>query len=155
MVSPVLFSSNSTEWATPQAFYERLNEEFHFTLDVCASEENHKCQTYFDIDTNGLLQKWDQPWWCNPPYGRGIGKWTQKASIALAPGVMLLPARTDTKWFHWDVLPHASELRFIEGRLSFVGAEAPAPFPSLLAIFSKKHLPTISVMRAYEHHNQV
>lgn len=150
MVSPALFSSASIEWATPQTFFERLNAEFHFTLDVCATAENAKCARYFDEETNGLAQEWTSVWWCNPPYGRSIGAWTSKAAISHgSTGVMLLPARTDTKWFHEDVLPHASEVRFVRGRLHFNGAESPAPFPSVLAIFRPRvFLPTLTTMGA-------
>lgn len=143
MVSPVLFSSATAEWSTPFDLFHRLDTEFGFTLDVCASAENHKVRRYFDLETDGLKQSWDgERWWCNPPYGRGISAWTTKARLSSpqSVGVMLLPARTDTKWWHNDVLPAADELRFIRGRLTFGKASAPAPFPSVLAIFRPRHI---------------
>jgi phage N-6-adenine-methyltransferase len=121
-----------------------LNDEFHFTLDVCASADNHKCARYFDEQTDGLAQSWEnETWWCNPPYGRAIGRWTLKAAVSSlnSVGVMLLPARTDTKYFHEDLLGTADELRFIRGRLYFGGATSPAPFPSVLAIFRPRRIP--------------
>jgi phage N-6-adenine-methyltransferase len=149
VISPVLFSSATDEWATPQAFFDRLNDEFHFTVDVCADAANAKCARYFDLAANGLQQSWTgETWWCNPPYGRAIGDWTQKAAAHAVDsvGVMLLPARTDTKWFHDDVLPFAYELRFIRGRLYFGGAPSAAPFPSVLALFGSRRLPRLTAV---------
>lgn len=148
MLSPVLFSSATDEWSTPQALFERLHGEFHFTLDVCADATNAKVARYYDLEANGLTQPWDAMWWCNPPYGRAIGEWTRKAATSDAPGVMLLPARTDTKWFHEDILPCADEVRFIRGRLYFGGAPSAAPFPSLLALFRTRR--RCAAMTAFE-----
>lgn len=152
MVSPVLFSSATAEWATPQPFYERLNQEFGFSVDVCASAESHKCARYYDLQTDGLKQVWSgETWWCNPPYGRSLREWTTKAALASldSVGVMLLPARTDTKWFHFDIWPVASEIRFIKGRLHFGGCPNPAPFPSMVVVFRPRiHSPALTVMEA-------
>ena len=75
-----MFSSKSDEWATPQKLFDTLNDEFHFTLDPCASIENHKCQTYFTMDDNGLMQDWgNHIVFMNPPYGKAIGNWVKKA----------------------------------------------------------------------------
>ena len=146
MVNKGLFSSKSVEWETPQILFDALNHEFGFTLDVCASEKNFKCEKYFDIKTNGLTQDWSgNICWMNPPYGREIGKWVAKAAKEARNGatvVCLLPARTDTRWFHdfiWDYInsiPRSGvEIRFLKGRIKFVGAKNSAPFPSMIVIF--------------------
>jgi DNA N-6-adenine-methyltransferase (Dam). len=132
----VHFSSETDEWPTPQDFFDKLNEEFHFTLDVCATPENAKCPRYFTKSENGLLQKWEGICWMNPPYGREIGQWVKKAyesAIGGATVVCLLPARTDTSWWHDYCMK--GEVRFIRGRLKFGGASENAPFPSAVVIF--------------------
>lgn len=131
----VHFSSKTDLWSTPQAFFDELNREFGFTLDVCANKDNAKCERYFEQAENGLIQNWDnEVVWMNPPYGREIGKWVQKASQATGGVVVcLLPARTDTKWFH-DYILGKAEIRFIKGRLKFGGQKNSAPFPSMIAI---------------------
>lgn len=97
-------SSNSDDWATPQYLFDNINEYFNFTLDPCASDLNHKCKKYYTIKENGLIKSWkNEVVFCNPPYGREISKWVKKAYDEYYNGasiVMLLPARTDTKWFH-------------------------------------------------------
>ena len=83
----VHFSSQTNEWATPQAFFDELNKEFNFTLDPCATDENHKCAKYYTEKDNGLLHSWDNEIvFCNPPYGRGIKQWVKKASEAAGGG---------------------------------------------------------------------
>jgi phage N-6-adenine-methyltransferase len=141
VLSPALFSSATCEWATPRDLFIALNHEFSFTLDVCATAENAVVPKFFTEQIDGLAQDWTgDTWWCNPPYGRGIGKWTRKAALSLgSTGVMLLPARTDTAWWNDDVL-QADEIRFIRGRLHFGGAASGAPFPSALAIFRPRIL---------------
>lgn len=135
MISPVLYSSRSEEWATPQDFYDELNSEFHFTLDVCATAENTKCQKYFTKEENGLLQDWgNETVWCNPPYGKNIAKWCEKCYHHKATAVLLVHSRTDTRWFH-DWVYHKAELRFVKGRLKFGGSKNSAPFPSMIAIY--------------------
>ena len=132
----VHFSSETDEWPTPQDFFDKLNEEFHFTLDVCATPENAKCPRYYTKRENGLLQKWEGVCWMNPPYGREIGQWVKKAyesAIGGATVVCLLPARTDTSWWHDYCMK--GEVRFIRGRLKFGGASENAPFPSAVVIF--------------------
>ena len=132
-----LFSSNTDLWSTPQEFFDKLNDEFCFTLDPCATEENHKCDKYYTKEQDGLLQDWkDEIVFCNPPYGREIGKWVKKAyeSRGSKPIVMLLPERTDTKWFHNYIYTYA-EIRFIKGRLKFGDSKNSAPFPSMVVIF--------------------
>ena len=135
MNNKLMFSSATDEWSTPQHFFDKLNEEFSFTLDPCANDTNHKCKKYFTKMENGLLQDWnDEIVFCNPPYGREIGKWVKKAAESKATVVMLLPARTDTKWFH-DYIYEKAEIRFIKGRLKFGGCKNSAPFPSMVVIF--------------------
>ena len=135
MNKDLMFSSATDEWSTPQDVFDKLNEEFSFTLDPCANDTNHKCKKYFTKTENGLLQNWDDEIvFCNPPYGREIGKWVKKAAESKATVVMLLPARTDTKWFH-DYIYEKAEIRFIKGRLKFGDAQNSAPFPSMVVIF--------------------
>lgn len=133
-----MFSSSTDLWATPQDFFDRLNAEFDFDIDVCASPDNAKCDTYFTKEQDGLSQSWGVTCWCNPPYGREVGKWVQKAYISSknegSTVVMLLPARTDTKWFH-EYIYNQSEIRFIKGRLKFGGSANSAPFPSMVVVF--------------------
>lgn len=134
-----MFSSSTDLWATPQDFFDRLNAEFNFDVDVCATPDNAKCDIYFTKEQDGLVQPWGGlTCWCNPPYGREVGKWVQKAYISSrdegSTVVMLLPARTDTKWFH-EYIYNKSEIRFIKGRLKFGGSANSAPFPSMVVIF--------------------
>lgn len=135
MMNKVHYSSKSNEWATPQKTYDELDNEFHFTLDVCADDSNAKCTRYFTQSDDGLAQSWDnENVWCNPPYGREIGKWVKKASEATGGVVvMLIPARTDTKYFH-DYIYCKAEIRFIKGRLKFGDAKQGAPFPSMIVV---------------------
>lgn len=133
----VIFSKNTDNWETPQSLFAELDREFHFTVDVCASEENAKCKTFFSKVQDGLQQKWSGVCWCNPPYGRQIAKWVEKASEAASHGntvVMLIPARTDTKWFH-EYVYGKTEIRFLRGRVKFGGSVHNAPFPSMIVIF--------------------
>lgn len=136
MNTDVMFSSKTDLWATPQDFFDKLNKEFHFETDVCALPENAKCAHYYTPEQDGLAQEWEGICWCNPPYGREIGKWVKKASEANATVVMLLPARTDTRWFH-DYIYNKAEIRFIKGRLKFGGQKNAAPFPSMVVIFRR------------------
>lgn len=131
------FSSNSNEWATPQDFFDALDKEFNFTLDPCATKENAKCVKFYTQEDNGLIQSWDNEIvFCNPPYGREIKHWVKKASEATGGVVVLLiPARTDTTYFH-DYIYHKAEIRFIRG-LKFGGHKNAAPFPSMVVVFRK------------------
>lgn len=134
-----LLSSKSIEWATPQDFYDKLNSEFHFTLDPCANETNAKCTKYYTRSEDGLKQDWAREIvFCNPPYGRELGKWVRKCRMeSWKPNtkvVMLIPARTDTRWFH-DHIYNKAEIRFIKGRLKFGESNCSAPFPSMIVIF--------------------
>ena len=103
MLNTGMFTSKTDAWETPQEFFDILNAEFHFTLDACALPENSKCAQYYTPEQDGLSQSWTGTVWCNPPYGREISRWVEKAAKSAAQGamvVMLLPARTDTRWFH-------------------------------------------------------
>lgn len=138
----VHFSSKTNEWSTPQEFFNELNEEFHFTLDPCADAENAKCKKYFTKEQDGLKQSWDgERVFCNPPYGREISKWVKKASEDNSLGttvVMLIPARTDTRYFHdYIYKKEGVEVRFLRGRLKFGGSKNSAPFPSMVVIFDR------------------
>lgn len=133
-MNKILFSSKKEDWETPQDLFNKLNEEFNFTIDVASDENNFKCKRHYTEKENGLIQNWDKEVvWCNPPYGRKIGEWVKKASESNAKVVMLLPARTDTIWFHKYIYKKA-EIRFIKGRLKFGNSKNSAPFPSMIVI---------------------
>lgn len=142
MNTEVHFSSAKDDWATPQDFFNNLNREFNFDLDPCADRFNHKCDTYFTREDNGLLQDWGgHTVFCNPPYGaKSTGDWIRKcAEESQKPNttvVMLIPARTDTRAFH-EYIYGKAEIRFIKGRLKFGGSNNPAPFPSMVVIFRR------------------
>ena len=140
MNTNTMFSSKSNEWETPQELYDELDEEFGFTLDPCATHENHKAPMYFTEEENGLLESWDgHIVFMNPPYGRQIGAWVRKASrIIDGVVVCLLPARTDTRWFHDWIYYDTVSIRFIKGRLKFSGHTNSAPFPSMIVIFDNR-----------------
>jgi phage N-6-adenine-methyltransferase len=148
MVAPALFSSAKEDWATPQPLFDRIAEEFHFGLDAAASDSNRKVEPW--LKDGALEANWGElsgggDVWLNPPYGREIGKWVGKAAQTARDGVIvvcLLPARTDTRWWHahvWDERydrpRDGVEIRFLKGRVRFVGAKAGAPFPSVVVIF--------------------
>lgn len=128
----LMFSSVTDEWYTPIDFYNELNKEFNFNLDPCATDINHKCAKYFTKSWGGYNV------FCNPPYGRVINAWVEKAYNESKKDntliVMLLPARTDTKWFH-NYIYKKAEIRFIKGRLKFGGSKNSAPFPPMLVIY--------------------
>ena len=137
MINKGLFSSNTDQWATPWKLFNELNSEFHFELDVCADETNHKCDKYYTIEDNGLIQSWKGVCWMNPPYGRNISKWIKKAYDSSKEGstvVCLIPSRTDTAYWH-DYVMFAYEIRFIRGRLKFGDSKNSAPFPSAIVVF--------------------
>lgn len=140
MITKGMMSSNTDEWATPQWLFDELKYEFYFTTDVCATDQNSKCTLYFTKEVDGLSQEWLGTCWMNPPYGREIGKWVKKAyESSIKNGstiVCLLPARTDTKWFH-DYILDKAEIRFLRGRLKFNDSKNPAPFPSMVVIYKE------------------
>lgn len=140
-MNEVLTSSRSNEWETPQDFFDKLNREFHFTLDSAATSENAKCQKFYTAEDDGITQDWSgERVFCNPPYGRKISRWVEKAYSESQKGalvVMLIPARTDTQYWHSYIFGKA-EIRFIRGRLKFSGCKDSAPFPSAVVIFRGK-----------------
>lgn len=153
----VLHSRQSDEWATPPDLFAALDREFHFDVDAAATADNALCEVYWDQHADALVQPWatyhvpfgpatfDHPIvYCNPPYSRCLeflSKAAQEASRG-ATVVCLVPARTDTRWFHalvWDADRHQPrpgvEVRFVKGRLRFGGSTNGAPFPSLIVVF--------------------
>lgn len=178
MNTAVHFSSASCDWSTPRDFFAQLHAEFGFTLDVCAAEENACVPRYFDTECDGLEQDWSgERCWMNPPYGDpeqpcspvctkkrcvsrgfhikeyvpGIRDWVAKAATCGALVVALLPARTDTRWWHdyvWDADQNQSrpgvEVRLLRGRLKFGAAKASAPFPSAVVVFRPREAPHAS-----------
>lgn len=149
----LMFSNVNNAWCTPQDFYDELNKEFNFTLDPCATEKSTKCKKFFTAKEDGLKQSWKgEHVFVNPPYGRSISKWVKKcydeSKDSKTKIVLLIPARTDTKYFHNYILNKAS-IRFIKGRLTFWDLDSnkyktnrfdkmtPAPFPSMLVIYNK------------------
>lgn len=144
-MNEVLFSTGKDDWETPPELFNKLNEEFHFTVDACANSINHKLERYWSEEDDGLSKSWqNEVVWCNPPYSRSTKKkkgqadWIKKAyeeyQIGNSTIVMLLPARTDTIAFH-SYIYNIAEIRFLKGRLKFVGAKDSAPFPSMIVIY--------------------
>lgn len=133
----VMFSNKKNDWSTPQDFYDELNKEFNFTLDPCADKYNHKCDKYYTEEDNGLEKSWgNEIVFCNPPYN-DCYNWAKKCFIESKTGatvVLLIPSRTDTKYFH-EFIYNKAELRFIKGRLHFGNSKNAAPFPSMIAIY--------------------
>lgn len=132
-----MYSSRTCEWETPQALFDRLNAIYHFETDVCATPENAKCAKYYTREQDGLAQEWKGVCWMNPPYGREIGKWMRKAYISAQEGavvVCLVPARTDTGWWHETVM-QGGQIYFVRGRLKFGKSKGNAPFPSAVIVF--------------------
>jgi len=126
-----MFSSASDRYPTPEYLYGELDNEFHFTFDPCPLDGE-------DDGTARLFSTWSgKKVFCNPPYGPAIRKFLDRWHEAVL-AVYLLPARTDTRWFHEVCLPHAKEIRFLRGRLKFGGSKNSAPFPSMLVIFKSE-----------------
>lgn len=132
--------TTTDEWETPQGLFNWLNAAFGFELDVCALPENAKCERYFTPDDDGLTQEWVGRCWMNPPYGPGIEKWLKKAYESAARGkavvVCLVPAKTDTRWWHDCAIK--GDVHFIRGRLRFNNSKAHAPFGSAVIIYWPK-----------------
>ena len=152
MNTDLMFSSKSDEWETPLDLFNELDREFNFTLDPCATDENHKVKKYYTKKDNGLIKSWaGEVVFVNPPYGRSIGKWVEKSYYEAqnATVVMLIPARTDTSYFH-DYIYHNAEIRFLRGRIKFINRALPswredgnfkisgAPFPSMIVVFKNR-----------------
>ena len=149
-MNDALLSSKKMDYCTPQNFFDRLNDEFHFVLDAAATEKSAKCKAYYTPETDGLHSPWNLGGavFCNPPYGREVGKWVRKAYQEAQNGttvVLLIPARMDTAYFHEYIYGRA-EIRFLRGRLRFTdengnpvtdgkGRPVGAPFPSMVVIY--------------------
>ena len=148
----VHYSSETNEWATPQDFYDKLDKDFNFNLDPCSTKDNAKCDKFFTIDDDGLAQSWvGYNVFMNPPYGREIKFWIEKALKETLLGaerererertivVCLIPARTDTQYWHDYIFGKAKEVRFVKGRLKFGDGKNSAPFPSAVVVFDSEH----------------
>lgn len=145
MNTDTMFSSKNQFWCTPQAFFDKLDAEFHFTLDPCATAKSAKCAKFYTPEDNGLIQSWaGEQVFVNPPYGKEIKAWVRKSAVesydGRATAVMLIPARTDTSYWHDFIFPYATDIRYIRGRLKFtdedgIPASAGAPFPSAVVVF--------------------
>ena len=130
------FESATVEWATPDSLWKPLNDEFGFTLDVCANAENSKCARYWTKEQNGLLHPWAGVCWMNPPYGKELKRWIIKAECEKSKGVTtvaLIPARTNTNWWHDIVMKN--EVRFIRGRPMFGDSDQGLPWPMAIVVF--------------------
>lgn len=144
MVNKALFSSGKNDWKTPQWLFDELDEEFHFTLDPCASHETAKCRKYYTEEDDGLSKDWSgETVFCNPPYSDRLqNEWVRKCYEHGENGdvaVMLIPARTDTKRFHNYIYNNSNaEVRFLKGRLKFGSCKNSAPFPSMVVIFGNE-----------------
>jgi len=146
-----------TDWGTPQGLFDAVNKEFQFVLDAAAHYENAKCEAFYELDDNALILPWtwhEGAVWLNPPYGRSVGEWIEKAYKESCLGVtvvVLIFVRSDTAWWD-DWAMRADEIRFIKGRIKFEGAPNSAPAPSCLLIFrgdvsDTKDVPTFSMLR--------
>ena len=136
----MLVSSNKQDWETPKWLFDKLNEEFRFTLDPCANDDNYKCNFYFTEEGDGLSRSWEgHIVFINPPY-RYAKEWVTKAYNEFKENkvtcVLLIPARVDTKIWHEIIAPYATQIRFLKGRVRFVGAESGSTFPSAIVVFS-------------------
>lgn len=158
-LSKTLFSSKSDEWRTPDDLFDILNREFAFTLDVAATEQNALCAEYYTKQNSALLNPWHGSVWCNPPYSRKLAKEFVLRAVTemrvselqgptLYHAVFLLPARTDTILWQELIFPHADQVRFLRGRLKFLGESGEetgtAPFPSAIVVFSQDRQSPVS-----------
>lgn len=138
---PVMLRSTSEEWETPLELFQPLDEEFHFEIDLAALPHNARCARFYTPAIDALQQEWQGVCWMNPPYGAQLYQWMRKAHESATSGatiVCLVPARTDTRWWHDYVMLHA-EIRYLRGRLKFSGASNSATFPSAIVIFRPFH----------------
>lgn len=142
MLQEAMVSSKTVEHITPQFFFDRLNEEFHFTLDPCATHDSHKCEKYFTIEENGLLQDWSKDIvFMNPPYGGHTGDWIKKAyeeSLKGATVVCLIAVGTNRSYWHDYIFPFASQIRWLRGTLRFSDMKSTAPFACAIIVFDAK-----------------
>lgn len=149
-------TSNSDNWATPQELFDKLDDKYNFTYDVCAGSHNAKCSQYYTVADDGLKQKWQGTCWCNPPYSRQIGLWMEKAyksSVLGATVVCLVPARTDTRWWNsWSV---KGEIEYIKGRLKFGSSNNSAPFPSAIITYRPPSIQHYGVFPDFDIMNEI
>ncbi len=132
-------ASRSSEWRTPTNLFKALHARYRFDVDAAASHANAMLPKFFTRRQDGLAQDWaPMRIWCNPPYGRDIGLWTAKAAGANTFVLMLIPARTDTAWWHEHIITKSTQIAYVRGRLRFQGAPWSAPFPSALVMFDPK-----------------
>jgi site-specific DNA-methyltransferase (adenine-specific) len=155
-MSGYIAKSKTVEWATPEKLFKQLDEKFKFTLDPCCTAFNAKCKKFYTIEDNGLARSWEEEIvFMNPPYGPELGLWMQKAFREANEGfcivVCLVPARTDTKWWHQYAM--RGEIRFIKGRLKFGGHRGSAPFPSAIVVFDGMKQLTAEY-QSYEAYNE-
>jgi len=136
-MNKALLTSKSEEYETPQWLFDQLDRIFHFTLDACATKENAKCSCYFSRELDSLEQDWNGTVWMNPPYGKRIERFMEKALRESqrnnATVVCLVPARTDTRW--WHEYARKGHIVYLSGRLKFGNEKSSAPFPSAIVIF--------------------
>lgn len=148
MLNDSLFMSNKDDWETPKDLYRTLNDEFKFNLDPCCSEKTAKCSLFYTIKDDGLSKSWEGNVFMNPPYGRQIINWVKKAKEESNKGatvVCLVPARTDTKWWH-NYCMKSAEIRFLTKRLTFEGANNKATFPAAIVVFKPEQ--NIPILKA-------
>ena len=136
-----MFSSKSDEWETPQSFFNKLNKTYKFTLDPCSTSGAAKCEKYYTLEDDGLSKSWkNETVFVNPPYGK-IKDWVKKAHDESinngAVVVMLIPARTDTRYWHDYIMEEADSIYFVRGRLKFGNSPNSAPFPSAVVVFDR------------------
>lgn len=134
MLNEYLYKSDNSKWETPDDLFNALNDHYHFTIDLCADKNNHKLDNYYGEEQDALSKNWEGICWMNPPYGKDISKWVEKAYNSKgAIVVCLLPVRSDTKWWHKYCMN--GEIKFINKRLKFKNSNNMATFPSALVIF--------------------
>lgn len=141
-MNSIVYSSRFDEWTTPKELFRSLDSVYNFETDLCATHENALCSRYYTKEQDGLAQEWTGVCWMNPPYGRQVGKWMRKAYESARRGatvVCLVPARTDTAW--WHDYAAKGKVTFIRGRLRFGGSNNNAPFPSAIIVFDKEAKP--------------
>lgn len=146
----MVVSKDTDEWETPDYLYKSMDDIYSFTLDVCATDNNTKCDRYYTIEEDGLKGDWDRFNWCNPPYSRGqLERWLKRAYEETLKGnttVVLMPSNTDTGYFHdyvWDErvnswYPWVDTVYMVNGRLKFSDVKNSARFPSMLVVFGGK-----------------
>lgn len=144
LIKPMI-SSKTNEWSTPQSLFDMLHEEFLFSLDPCATHENHKCDKYFTLEDDGLSKSWvGHNVFMNPPYGGHTGKWLMKAVDSARDGatvVCLIVSSTDRSYWHEIIYPFSNEIRFMRGRVKFGDSKSTAPFASAIVIFRPNFSP--------------